>query len=88
MRPSLLKYLQIVLFVAIMPFVSLADVEKRNFTLVIHAGHGGHDAGARGSFSNEKDINIAHRNKSIAIALFLILFFIVVLLFFLYRPAR
>ena len=40
-----MKYLQIVLFVAIMPFVSLADVEKRNFTLVIDAGHGGHDAG-------------------------------------------
>ena len=35
-----MKYLQIVLFVAIMPFVSLADVEKRNFTLVIDAGHG------------------------------------------------
>ena len=28
------------------------------FTLVIDAGHGGHDAGARGSFSNEKDINL------------------------------
>lgn len=30
----------------------------RNFTLVIDAGHGGHDAGARGSFSYEKDINL------------------------------
>lgn len=58
MRPSLLKYLQIVLFVAIMPFVSLADVEKRNFTLVIDAGHGGHDAGAVGAYSKEKDINL------------------------------
>lgn len=58
MRPSLLKYLQIVLFVAIMPFVSLADVEKRNFTLVIDAGHGGHDAGAVGVYSKEKDINL------------------------------
>ena len=58
MRPSLLKYLQIVLFVAIMPFVSLADVEKRNFTLVIDAGHGGHDAGAIGAYSKEKDINL------------------------------
>lgn len=54
MRPSLLKYLQIVLFVAIMPFVSLADVEKRNFTLVIDAGHGGHDAGAIGAYSKER----------------------------------
>lgn len=58
MRPSLLKYLQIVLFVAIMPFGSLADVEKRNFTLVIDAGHGGHDAGAIGAYSKEKDINL------------------------------
>ena len=58
MRPSLLKYLQIVLFVSIMPFVSLADVEKRNFTLVIDAGHGGHDAGAVGAYSKEKDINL------------------------------
>ena len=30
----------------------------KSFTLVIDAGHGGHDAGARGSFSNEKDINL------------------------------
>lgn len=29
-----------------------------SFTLVIDAGHGGHDAGARGNFSNEKDINL------------------------------
>lgn len=58
MRLSLLKYLQIVLFVAIMPFVSLAGVEKRNFTLVIDAGHGGHDAGAVGAYSKEKDINL------------------------------
>lgn len=29
-----------------------------SFTLVIDAGHGGHDVGARGSFSNEKDINL------------------------------
>ena len=28
------------------------------FTLVIDAGHGGHDAGAVGSFSKEKDINL------------------------------
>ncbi|MDD7440448.1 N-acetylmuramoyl-L-alanine amidase [Prevotellamassilia timonensis] len=41
-----------------MPFVSLADVEKRNFTLVIDAGHGGHDAGAIGAYSKEKDINL------------------------------
>ena len=31
---------------------------NRRFTLVIDAGHGGHDAGALGSFSKEKDINL------------------------------
>ena len=30
----------------------------RRFTLVIDAGHGGHDAGAVGSFSKEKNINL------------------------------
>lgn len=32
--------------------------EAKRFTLVIDAGHGGHDAGAIGSFSKEKDINL------------------------------
>ena len=32
---------------------------NRNFTLVIDAGHGGHDAGARGIISMEKNINLA-----------------------------
>ena len=32
--------------------------EAKQFTLVIDAGHGGHDAGAIGSFSKEKDINL------------------------------
>jgi N-acetylmuramoyl-L-alanine amidase len=31
---------------------------KRKFTLVIDAGHGGHDVGAVGKFSKEKDINL------------------------------
>lgn len=42
-------------------FVSLAaatfGADKR-FTLVIDAGHGGHDVGAKGSFSYEKNINL------------------------------
>lgn len=32
--------------------------EAKQFTLVIDAGHGGHDAGAVGSFSKEKNINL------------------------------
>lgn len=35
-----------------------AGVNNR-FTLVIDAGHGGHDAGALGSFSKEKNINLS-----------------------------
>ena len=37
------------------------------FTLVIDAGHGGHDAGALGSFSKEKNINLNQYNKVIII---------------------
>ena len=32
---------------------------NRNFTLVIDAGHGGHDAGARGTISMEKNVNLS-----------------------------
>lgn len=31
---------------------------EKKFTLVIDAGHGGHDSGARGAFSKEKTINL------------------------------
>lgn len=58
MKTSLLKFLYIVLFFAIIPYVAFSSTEKRNFTLVIDAGHGGHDAGAVGSFSKEKNINL------------------------------
>lgn len=58
MKFNLSKFLYIVLFFAITPIVSWANAEKRNFTLVIDAGHGGHDAGAVGAYSKEKDINL------------------------------
>ena len=32
---------------------------NRNFTLVIDAGHGGHDAGERGAISMEKNVNLS-----------------------------
>ena len=38
--------------------ISVALAAKKGFTLVIDAGHGGHDAGALGSFSKEKNINL------------------------------
>ena len=45
-------------FVVMLIMLVVTNVAAKNFTLVIDAGHGGHDAGARGSFSNEKDINL------------------------------
>lgn len=37
---------------------AVAMADNRKFVLVIDAGHGGHDAGAVGSFMKEKDINL------------------------------
>lgn len=39
-------------------FFAIAFGADKPFTLVIDAGHGGHDSGAKGSFSYEKDINL------------------------------
>ena len=46
------------LLVAAFMILVVADIAARQFTLVIDAGHGGHDAGAKGSFSYEKNINL------------------------------
>ena len=46
-------------FVILMFFFALSvNMGGKTFTLVIDAGHGGHDAGAIGAFSKEKDINL------------------------------
>lgn len=45
-------------------FLPAARGAKKSFTLVIDAGHGGHDVGAMGAYANEKSINL-----SIALAL-------------------
>lgn len=42
----------------VMIMLTMAVAVARQFTLVIDAGHGGHDAGAKGSFSYEKNINL------------------------------
>ena len=52
-----MKRVVYILFLAIA--CCLEAVADKKFTLVIDAGHGGHDAGAVGSFSKEKDINLA-----------------------------
>lgn len=38
--------------------LSVADAADKRFTLVIDPGHGGHDAGALGAISKEKNINL------------------------------
>ena len=38
--------------------MACSSLSAKKFTLVIDAGHGGHDAGAIGSFSKEKTINL------------------------------
>ena len=46
-----------ILITLILNAVAMTASAKR-FTLVIDAGHGGRDAGAVGTFSKEKDINL------------------------------
>jgi len=50
---------KIVLFlITICCFVVSADAANQKFTLVIDAGHGGHDAGAIGAISKEKNLTL------------------------------
>ena len=50
---------KILSFAVLLVAVTLQSVAADRFTLVIDAGHGGHDAGALGSMSKEKDINLS-----------------------------
>ena len=47
-----------ILMQAVMLLALITEVGAKEFTLVIDAGHGGHDTGAPGKFSKEKDINL------------------------------
>ena len=51
-----MKLRLIILVVSILTFIP--NINAKRFTLVIDPGHGGHDAGAVGTFSKEKDINL------------------------------
>lgn len=54
---SMYKKILFVLLILVSVSVAVSGADKR-FTLVIDAGHGGHDSGAKGSFSYEKNINL------------------------------
>lgn len=49
--------IQLIFILLLLPATLLYAADRR-FTLVIDAGHGGHDAGALGSISKEKNINL------------------------------
>jgi N-acetylmuramoyl-L-alanine amidase len=53
-------------FLFLIVFFSAFSIEKKQKTIktiIIDAGHGGHDVGARGQYSNEKDICLAIETK-------------------------
>ncbi len=53
MKKRIFSLFWMILFLAV-----VAIAANKKFTLVIDAGHGGHDAGALGAFSKEKNINL------------------------------
>ncbi len=48
----------ILILLLLMSFTAVTYGGEKQFTLVIDAGHGGNDVGAKGSFSYEKNINL------------------------------
>lgn len=53
-------YKKVTLILAVLCMLAMtALAANKRFTLVIDAGHGGHDAGALGAISKEKNINLA-----------------------------
>jgi N-acetylmuramoyl-L-alanine amidase len=54
-----IKILLSLLAIFIYPFHTSAALQEKQWVIVIDPGHGGRDPGALGSFSKEKDINLA-----------------------------
>lgn len=53
-------YKKVTLILAVLCMLAMTAIAaNKRFTLVIDAGHGGHDAGALGAISKEKNINLA-----------------------------
>ncbi len=58
MYKSFRTYLLLLCACLATPLFATGGGEKKMFTLVIDAGHGGHDAGACGKYGKEKNINL------------------------------
>ena len=52
------KILRLTIALLLMAWLTGTMQARQSYTLVIDAGHGGHDSGAKGAFSKEKDINL------------------------------
>ena len=53
-----MKSIRILLMTIMIAVGAFACAASKSFTLVIDAGHGGHDSGAKGAMSYEKNINL------------------------------
>ncbi len=58
-KTSVTAFYRLFIFLTIFFCSTIALAQTGKFTVVIDAGHGGHDPGAIGSMSREKDINLA-----------------------------
>lgn len=58
---AMLRYRRflLILLAILLPSLTVMGADKR-FTLVIDAGHGGHDSGAKGAISYEKDLTLKY----------------------------
>lgn len=48
------------LWLSLWAYAAMAQADNRQFTLVVDAGHGGHDQGAPGAMSVEKDLTLKY----------------------------
>ena len=62
MEKNLFKIVFRLVCAGIFILTNVAPISGKDFTVVIDAGHGGHDPGAIGKISKEKNINL-NKNK-------------------------
>lgn len=59
MRVLTIFNLKNILLLTLLFFINSLYSQKKDFILVLDAGHGGHDNGAKGLSANEKDVNLS-----------------------------